>query len=218
VRRTRASRSTSCSARAALSNRRARIVAVALLLLLPTVASAFSPLQEGRDATWIAGAVAGILALSLLVLQVLLPTPWLAGLDLPLHRLLGLGVAGLVIAHVGGLYLYSPDDVRDALVLAVPTHTRLGVLSAWTVLLSVGLALARRRLGLTYSDWQVLHAALAVLIVGTAVGHTVLVRGTLDGPAELLLCAAAVLATSAAAIYRLILRPLRQSQLSPLGR
>ena len=149
------------------------------------------------------------------MLQVLLPTPWLAGLDLPMHRLLGLGVAGLVVAHVVGLALYSPDDVRDALLLAVPTHTRLGVLSAWTVLLSVGLALARRRLGLTYSDWQVLHAALAVAIVGTAVGHTLMVRGTLDGPLELLVCAAAVLATSAAAVYRLVVRPLRRSPLSP---
>jgi predicted ferric reductase len=204
--------------RAALRSRRARLAAVGLLLLVPVVASGFSPLQEGRDATWIVGAVAGILALSLLILQVLLPTPWLAGLDLPLHRVLGLGVAGLVVAHVAGLYLYSPDDVRDALVLAVPTHSRLGVLSAWTVLLSVGLALARRRLGLTYSDWQIMHAALAVAIVGTAVGHTVTIRGTLDGPAELLLCAAAVVAVSAASVYRLVVRPLRQSQLSPIGR
>jgi predicted ferric reductase len=188
------------------------------VLLVPVVASAFSPLQEGRDATWIAGAVAGILALSLLVPQVLLPTPWLAGLDLPLHRVLGIGVAGLVVAHVLALYLYSPDDVRDALVLAVPTHSRLGVLSAWTVLLSVGLALARRRLALTYSDWQILHAALAVAIVGTAVGHTVMIRGTLDGPAELLLCAAAVAAVSGASVYRLVVRPLRQSQLSPTTR
>ena len=132
--------------------------------------------------------------------------------------MLGLGVVGLVVAHVLGLYVYSPDDVRDALVLAAPTHSRLGVLAAWTLFLSAGLALARRRLGLTYTDWQVLHAALAVAIVGTAVGHTLMIRGTLDGPAELLLCAAAVLAVSAAAVYRLVVRPLRQSQLSPLGR
>ncbi len=172
----------------------------------------------GRDATWVLGAVAGIIALSLLVVQVLLPTPWLTGLDLRLHRLLGLGVAGLVLVHIVGLFLYSPDDVRDALVLAVPTHSRLGVLSAWSVALSVALALARRRLGLTYSDWQILHAALAVAIVGTAVGHTVMIRGTLDGPAELLLCLAAALATSAAAIYRLIIIPLSLPRTSPTGR
>lgn len=97
--------------------------------------------------------------------------------------------------------------MRDAFILAVPTHSRLGVLSAWTVGLSIAMALARHRLGLTYSDWQIVHAALAVFIVGTAVGHALMIRGTLDGPAELVLCGIAVLATSAAAVYRLVIRP-----------
>jgi predicted ferric reductase len=120
---------------------------------------------------------------------------------------------------VVGLYVYSPDDVRDALVLAAPTYSRLGVLSAWSVGLSVALALARRRLGLTYSDWQILHSALAVAIVTTAVGHTVMIQGTLDGPAELLAGGAALVAVSAAVVYQHVLRPLRRrSQLpSPSG-
>jgi predicted ferric reductase len=162
------------------------------------------------------GALAGVVALSLLILQVLLPTPWLgrlfAGRDLSVHRLLGLAVAAVVLAHVVGLYLSSPDDIRDALVLAAPTYSRLGVLAAWCVVLSVALALARRRLGLTYSDWQILHAALAVAIVGNAVAHTVMIRGTLDGPVELLLCAAAVVAVSAAFVHRLVIRPRRRSR------
>jgi len=134
-------------------------VLITLLLVAPAALSLLSPLQVGRDFWWIVGALAGIVALSLVVLQVLLTTPWLIGIldtsTMRLHRLLGLAVAGVVIAHVLGLYLYSPDDVSDALVLAAPTHSRLGVLSAWCVLLSVALALARRRLGLTYSDWQI---------------------------------------------------------------
>ena len=191
--------------------------ALASLLLLPISAALASPLQQGRDISWVLGGLAGILALGLLVVQMLLPTNWLRGLfaigDMRLHRVLGIAVAGVVIAHVLGLYVYSPDDVRDALVLAAPTYSRLGVLSAWCVLLSVVLALARRRLGLTYSDWQILHAVLAVVVVATAVGHTVLIRGALDGPAELLLCGAAVLAVTAAILYRYVVLPRRTAAL-----
>lgn len=190
-------------------------VLIALLLVAPAALSLLSPLQVGRDFWWIVGALAGIVALSLIVLQVLLTTPWLIGIldtsTMRLHRLLGLAVAGVVIAHVLGLYLYSPDDVSDALVLAVPTHSRLGVLSAWCVLLSVALALARRRLGLTYSDWQILHAALAVFVVATAVGHTLMIRGTLDGPLEIALCLAAVGAVSGAVWFRYVMRPSRST-------
>jgi hypothetical protein len=187
---------------------------VAALLVGPAAAALASPLQVGRDAGWVLGAVAGAVALSLLAVQAALPTPWLDGvLARPwsaLHRAVGLAVAAVVLAHMAGLYLSSPDDVRDALLLRAPTYSRLGVLSAWTVGLSIALALARRRLGLTYSDWQILHSALAVAIVTTAVGHTVMIRGTLDGPAELLACGAALVAVSAAIVYQHVLRPLRR--------
>jgi predicted ferric reductase len=189
-------------------------VALAALLVGPTLAALASPLQAGRDLSWVLGGLAGVVALGLLAVQVLLPTPFmdalLAGHDLRWHRAVGLAVAGIVLAHVVGLYVYSPDDVRDALVLAAPTYSRLGVLSAWSVGLSIALAIARRRLGLTYSDWQILHSALAVAIVTTAVGHTVMIRGTLDGPAELLACGAALVAVSAAVVYQHVLRPLRR--------
>jgi predicted ferric reductase len=187
---------------------------LAALLLAPAAAALESPLQVGRDSAWVLGGLAGVLALALLPLQVLLPTPWLdallAGHDLRWHRAVGLTLAAIVLAHVVGLYFSSPDDVRDALVLAAPTYSRLGVLSAWSVGFSIALALARRRLGLTYSDWQVLHSALAIAIVTTAVGHVVMIRGALDGPAELLVCGAAVVAVSASVTYQHVLRPLRR--------
>jgi predicted ferric reductase len=189
-------------------------LALAAFLLVPVVVSLRSPLQQGRDATWVLGALFGVVALGLIAVQVLLPTPWLddllGGHELRWHRILGLSVAAVVVAHVAGLYLYSPDDVRDALVLSAPTYSRLGVLSAWMLGLSIVLALARRRLGLTYSDWQILHSALAVAVVGTAVAHTVMIRGTLDGPAEMLTCGGALAAVSAAVLYHHVLRPVRR--------
>ena len=189
-------------------------LALVALFVVPLAAAALSPLQVGRDVTWVLGALAGVLALALATVQVLLPTPWLgdvlAGLDVRIHKTVGLTLAAVVVGHVLGLYLYSPDDVRDALLLQTPTYSRLGVLSAWSVGLSIALALARNRLGLVYADWQILHSALAVAIVGTAVGHALMIRGTLDGPAELLLCAAAVAAVTAGVLYQHVLRPLRR--------
>jgi predicted ferric reductase len=170
----------------------------ALLLLLPTVLAATSPLQTGRDTIWIVGTLAGVLAMSLLVMQVLLPSGWLNFLvndhKITWHRVLGISITVLVLAHVVGLYLYSPDDIGDALILAAPTYSRLGVLSAGCLLLSLVLALARQKLPLIYTDWQILHSALAVAVVGTAIAHVAMLQGTLDGFAEGLLCGSIAIA------------------------
>jgi hypothetical protein len=170
-------------------------VVLATLVMLPTLLAALSSLQVGRAPLWVLGTLAGILALSLLVVQVLLPTGWLNALvdkqNLRWHRILGVTITGLVITHIIGLYLYSPDDIGDALILAAPTYSRLGVLSAWCLLLSVMLAFARHKLHLADSDWQTLHSAFAVAIVGTAIAHAMLLQGTLDGFAEGLLCGSA---------------------------
>ncbi len=173
--------------------------------MLPTLLAALSPLQIGRAPLWVWGTLAGVLALSLLVIQVLLPTGWLNDWigehNFSWHRILGISITGLVIAHILGLYLYSPDDIEDALVLAAPTYSRLGVLSAGCLLLSMGLALARSRLPLAPVDWQILHSVLAVAVVGTAVAHALLLQGTLDGFAEGLLCGSAVVAVLMAILY-----------------
>ena len=177
-------------------------VVLSTLILLPTLLAALSPLQVGRAPIWILGTLAGVLSLSLLVVQLLLPTAWLnlffGEQNLGWHGVLGISVTGLVIAHIVGLYLYSPDDIGDALILAAPTYSRFGVLSFWCLLLSVVLALTRHKLQLVYSDWQILHSALAVAIVGTAVAHVVLLQGSLDGFAEGLLCGSVVIAVLAA--------------------
>lgn len=175
------------------------------LVILPTLLAALNPLQSGRAPLWVLGTVAGVLSLSLIVVQVLLPTGWLndwiGEQNLRWHRILGMTVTGLVIAHVLGLYLYSPDDIGDALVLAAPTYSRLGVLSAGCLLLSVTMATARSKLPLAPADWQILHHVLAVAIVGTGVAHAILLQGTLDGFAEGLLCGSAVVAVLMAVIY-----------------
>ena len=189
-------------------------VAIAVLLVVPLVASILSPIGTGRSFPWIAATLAGVLAFSLLIVHMLLPTHWLylllRGRNLRWHRRLGVGIVALVVAHVAGLYVYSPDDIGNALVLQAATYSRLGVIAAWCMVLTVGLARARHRLPLSHDNWQVVHSMLAVAITGLAVGHVVLHQGTLDGPAEWLLCIAALAAVTSAVVYWHILRPMRR--------
>lgn len=184
-----------------MSNHLQRSLGLSVLvafIFLPILLAALSPLQVGRTAPWVLGTLAGVLALRLLVVQVLLPTGWLNSImgehNLGWHRLLGISITGLTLAHILGLYIYSPDDIGDALVLAAPTYSRLGVLSAGCLLLSVGLEVTRRQLQLAEADWKIFHSVLAVAVVGTAVAHTVLLQGRLDGLAEGLVCGSAVVA------------------------
>ncbi|NJL36811.1 MAG: hypothetical protein HC899_08630 [Leptolyngbyaceae cyanobacterium SM1_4_3] len=176
-----------------------------IFVMLPALLAALSPLQHGRAPLWILGTLAGVLSLSLIVVQVLLPTGWLnfgiGEQNFRWHRVLGISITLLVVAHILVLYLYSPDDIGDALILAAPTYSRLGVLSATCLLISVGLALTRSKLPLTPADWQILHSFLAVAVVGTAIAHAFLLQGTLDGFAEGLLCGSAVVAVLMAVIY-----------------
>ncbi|NJK47981.1 hypothetical protein HC931_07195 [Candidatus Gracilibacteria bacterium] len=79
-------------------------VVFAALLMLPTLLAALSPLQTGRATIWLLGTLAGVLSLSLMVVQVFLPTRWLnaliGGNNWRWHSILGVSVTGLAIAHV----------------------------------------------------------------------------------------------------------------------
>lgn len=177
----------------------------AVLIVLPLAAVAAGP-NDGRTATWVLGSLAGVLALSLLVVQILLPRSGrgLATRPLSLHRVLGLVIAGGVAAHILLLYLISPDDISDALVLDAPTYSRLGVIAAFCIGLSILLTVGRRRLRLHYSNWRILHAVLAVAIVGASYAHALMIRGPLDGPVELFLLAAGLTAGTTVVCRRLL--------------
>ncbi|CAA9463366.1 MAG: hypothetical protein AVDCRST_MAG02-2762 [uncultured Rubrobacteraceae bacterium] len=125
------------------------------------------------------------------------------------HRAIALAVIGLVLLHVGALFVYSPGDALFALTPAAPTHSRLGVLALVCLALTAALALGRRRLGLGRPEWRALHLALAVAILGTAFAHAVLIQGALDGPVGSLLLYGGVAIAGASVLYTGLLRPLR---------
>lgn len=178
-----------------------------------TVAATSEQLQW-RDPVYIAAGLAGVACLVLALFQPLLASGALPGLPARpgrrLHRWTGAALILLVVGHVVGLWITSPPDAVDALLLRSPTPFSVwGVLATWAVFASGGLALVRHRLGTRV--WRLVHSALAVVIVTGAVLHALLITGTMGTVTKVLLCALAVgallLALRRLRISRLLRRP-----------
>lgn len=173
--------------------------ALTAALVLPLVAAALSPLLAWRSPIYILASFAGILALGLMLVQPLLALGLLPGVPGRLsrrgHLWLGAGLGGTVAVHVGALWLTSPPDVVDALLLRSPTPFSLwGVLAMWALFaVALGAALRRR---LRPKTWRRLHMGLVLVIVPGSVVHVLLIDGTMGTVTKGLLC---VLVLAAAA-------------------
>jgi predicted ferric reductase len=187
---------------------------VALIMILPIVMAAFSPYLASRDLPYVIGGFAGIVALSLLFLQPLLPAGYLAGSEGPAgrrwHRWIGVGIILAVALHLGGLYVTSPADMLDALLLVSPTPFSVyGVIATAGVAATALLVLLRRRLGVRHSVWRLIHNGLAAVVVVATAIHAVQIEGAMEPSSKWLLCAAVLAATAVALVDLRLLRPLR---------
>jgi predicted ferric reductase len=187
---------------------------VAAIMFAPVVVAAFSPYLASRNLPYIVGGFAGILALSFLFLQPLLPANYLAGSEGPVgrrwHRWLGVAIVVAVALHVGGLYLASPPDTIDALLLVSPTPFSIyGVTAMWGVIATALLVLFRRKLGLRHSVWRLIHNGLAAIVVASTVIHALQIEGAMEPATKWMLCLAVLAATGVALLDLRILRPLR---------
>lgn len=151
-------------------------------MALPVIMAAFSPYLVFRDATYIIAGFAGIVCLSLFVLQPLLATRLLPLHPMQarrLHRIVGLAVLALTAIHVAGLYLTSPPDVIDALLLRAPTlFSVFGVFALWGTLVTAFIALGRRHLPARI--WRNTHQALSALVVIATVIHALRIDGAME--------------------------------------
>lgn len=176
------------------------------LIVAPLTAAALSPFLAYRQPVYILGGFAGIVGLALLLVQPVLAAGLLPGLARPRarrwHRWVGAGLVCCVLLHVGALWLTSPPDVIDALLLRAPTLFSLfGVLAMWAVFAAGALALLRRRL--RPALWRAFHLTLAVGIVGATVAHALLILGTMEPVTKTALCLAVLGATAQALKQRL---------------
>ncbi|CAN7278953.1 ferric reductase-like transmembrane domain-containing protein [Bosea sp. LjRoot237] len=190
-------------------------LAIAAVATIPVVAAAASPLQRGREFLWVIGGMAGVVALSLLFVQPLLtataPVLMPAARGLRWHRWGGIAIVAAVALHIGALYAYSPEDVMDALLLVAPTPFSLyGVISLWCLVLTAILAAMRRRLRLSHRNWRIAHSVLAVAIVSAGVVHAILIEGAMEETSKLMVCIAALAATTVGALEINVLGPLRR--------
>ena len=187
---------------------------VALVMIGPVVLAAFSPYITSRNLAYIVGGFAGIVGLSLLFLQPLLPAGYLAGSEGPAgrrwHRRLGVAIVVAVALHVAGLYLASPPDTIGALLLVSPTPFSVyGVTAMWGVVATAILVLFRRRLGLRHTVWRLIHNGLAGIVVVATVIHALQIEGAMELGSKWMLCMGVVAATGVVLLDLRAIRPFR---------
>jgi hypothetical protein len=189
---------------------------------VPILLAATSPYLAYRNLSYIVGGFAGIFCLALFVIQPLLAAGYLPGLAVATerrwHRRVGTVIVLCVVLHVGGLYLTSPPDTLDALLLVAPTPFSVyGVLAMWGVATTAVLVALRRHLGLRYSTWFVIHNALALGVVVATVIHALQIEGAMEIVSKWLLCLAALAATGVALLDLRVIKPLARWKKTAAG-
>lgn len=175
--------------------------ALAAAVVVPLAAAAVSPLLAWRQPVYIAAGFAGVIAMSLLLLQPLLAGGYLPGLSgqrgRRFHRFVGGALIAAVLIHVAGLWVTSPPDVIDVLLFRSPTPFSVwGVIAMWAVFAAALLAVLRRRLRLRPPTWRLAHTALAAVVVIGSIVHALLIEGTMETLSKVLLCGLVLLATA----------------------
>ncbi len=175
--------------------------ALALASVMPVLAAVSSPLLAWRQPVYIVAGLAGIIGMILLLFQPLLAGGKLPGLSPTrsryLHRWTGLALVLAVIIHVAGLWVTSPPDVIDALLLVSPTpFSDWGVIAMWAVFAAALLAVMRRRLRLRFRAWRLGHTTLAAITVLGSVIHAMLIEGTMEVMTKSALCVLVLLASA----------------------
>jgi predicted ferric reductase len=140
-----------------------------------------TPLTAAADAF-------GLIGLSVLGLQLVLPARWgpltdAFGSDrlVRLHRPLATAGAVLVGLHIELLMIDDPSRLSLFVVLASPWRAKFAVLATAALGGLIWTSVARARLGLRYEHWRWLHLVLGVVLVVGATVHALLVGHYLAG-------------------------------------
>ncbi|UWR24160.1 ferric reductase-like transmembrane domain-containing protein [Sulfitobacter sp. S190] len=131
--------------------------------------------------------------MALLLLQPLLAVSALPPLKAQsartLHRWSGVALLSCTILHILGLFITSPPDVVDALLLRSPTPFSVwGVIAMWAIFVSGFLAFFRLRL--RHRVWRGAHLGLAITIVAATIMHAALIDGTMEPVTKIGFCIA----------------------------
>lgn len=190
---------------------------LACAIICPVVIAAFSPLLDYRSEAYVVAGLSGAIALALMLLQPLLAAGYLPGLRLfqarNLHRWIGMAIVAGVALHIGGLYLTSPPDALDALLLVSPTPFSIyGVIGMWGLVLTVVLVVVRTRLGLRPRLWRLVHNGVVAVVVASSVAHALMIDGTMGAISKQLLCVAIIVALAVVTLHLRVIRPMMQKR------
>jgi predicted ferric reductase len=175
-------------------------LAVGIVVLVPIIAAATSPLLAYRSVVYIGSGFAGIIAMALMLVQPLLTGGYLPGFTRyqarRMHQWIGTAIVAAVILHIVGLYVTSPPDVIDSLGFDSPTpFSNWGVIAMWAIVVVALMVALRARIGLRPRTWRTVHTGLvSVIVIGTVV-HAVLIEGTMETVTKIALSALLVIAT-----------------------
>lgn len=164
------------------------------IVALGPLGLSFIQLDPGRGFWVNLSVAAGFVALSLLGLQFLLAARW-ARIAMPLgtdvmlqfHRQITVLIVILALGHPTILFVWDSRFLALLDVVHAPIRAQLAVLSVLALLVLTATSIWRRRFHLSYSSWQALHAALALVIAVAALAHVLLVGYYVDQPWEKLL-------------------------------
>src|SRR6201998_4484862 len=167
---------------------------LAAAVCVPITLAATSELLAWRGPVYILAGFAGIVGLGIMLFQPLLIGGYLPGLSGRIGRRAHLWLGGTLVAavviHVAGLWITSPPDMIDALLLTSPTpFSPFGVIAMWLIFAVALLAALRRRWGLRPRTWRIVHVSMAIVIVVATVVHAILIEGAMETVSKAALCA-----------------------------
>jgi predicted ferric reductase len=160
-----------------------------LLTLAPLFVLLIGPRPPGRS-FWTEFSVAiGFVGLAIMGMQFLL-TARFRGITAPygmdivyhFHRQISWVAFVLVVAHPIILFWERPETLQLLNVFTAPWRARLGLASIIVLLVLIITTIWRRRLRIQYEVWRLLHGIFAVLVIGLAMGHILLVGNYVDLP------------------------------------
>jgi predicted ferric reductase len=185
-------------------------------VVLPLVLAARTPVPHGRGVADELGAALGIVALTLLGLQLVIPARLRAvtgvlGADVAvrLHRRLADVTFAAIGAHVAVVTLARPARLALLLFFGAPWRAQAAVASTLALALLVASSVWRGRLQVPYVLWRALHIALGAGALVLAAVHTVGVHGYLCHGLAAVWLGLFVAGSVAALVELRVLRPRR---------
>ncbi|MHA7852630.1 ferric reductase-like transmembrane domain-containing protein [Roseovarius sp.] len=177
------------------------------VMVVPVIVATDSEFLQYRSATYVVAGFAGVIALSILLLQPLLASGLLPGLPMAVgrrvHRWTGVALLLAIAVHVVGLWITSPPDMIDALTFTAPTaFSVFGVIAMWALIAAALLAGFRKKLRLRPQLWRLAHVTWAAVVVVGSVAHAILIEGTMGTVSKILICAVLIVAM-ALTVHRL---------------